>query len=214
MSKKLFSLIHGADIHLTPENKVIPAKIISDSLDAAQMLKKVQDDIAKYRKEVEEECVALRNQAKEKGFEEGLKQWADKIKELEEHIENVRGEMSEVMVPVALKAAKKVVGREIELSPRTVLDIIRSNLKAVTAHSNITIYVSKKDLDLVEKEKDHLKQLFEKVESFTIRERGDIEPGGCVIETEGGIINARLDNVWQTLEKAFESLLKSKGKAQ
>ena len=214
MSKKLFSLILGGDIHLTPESKVIPADVISTSLTTAQMVEKAETDVQEYRKQVEEECVKLREEAKAAGFEEGLKQWAQKIKELEEHIENVRGEMSEVIVPVALKAAKKVVGREIELNPKAVLDIVRSNLKAVTSHSNITIYVSKKDLDLVEKERDDLKKLFEKIESFTIRERADIEPGGCVIETEGGIINARLENVWQTLEKAFESLMQAKGKAK
>lgn len=214
MSYKLFSLILGGDIHLTPESKVIPAEVISKSLDITEMLEKAQKDAADYRRQIEEECIQLKEEAKTKGFEEGLKQWSEKLKELEQHIDNVRGEMSEVLVPVALKAAKKVVGREIELSPHTVLDIIRANLKAVTTHTNITIYVSKKDLDLVEKERDNLKNLFDKVETFTIRERSDIEPGGCVIETEGGIINARLENVWQTLEKAFESLLQSKGKVQ
>jgi type III secretion protein L len=214
VSKKLFSFILGGDIHLTPESKIIPAEVISTSLDITQMLEKAKQDAAEYRKQVEEECIVLKEQAQELGFEEGLKQWAEKLQELETQIDNVRGEMSEVLVPVALKAAKKVVGREIELDPKAVLDIIRANLKAVTTHTNITIYVSKKDLDLVEKERDNLKNLFDKVETFTIRERSDIEQGGCVIETEGGIINARLDNVWQTLEKAFESLLQSKGKAK
>lgn len=214
MSKKLFSLLLGGDVHLTPDSKVIPAEVISQSLTTADMLKQAQSDAAEYRAQIEQECVQIKEEAKAEGFAEGLKQWAGKIRELEQHIENVRGEISEVIVPVALKAAKKVVGREIELKPATVLDIVRSNLKAVTTHTQITIYVSKKDLDLVEKERDDLKKLFEKIETFTIRERGDIEPGGCVIETEGGIINARLENVWQTLEKAFESLVQSKSKAK
>lgn len=213
MSKKLFSLILGGDFHLTPDSKIISAENISKSLDAAEMIEKVKEDIEEYRKQVEEECNQLRKEAEEKGFQEGLKQWAEKLQELETHIENVRGEMSEVIGSVALKAAKKVVGKEIELNPKTVLEIVKSNLKAVTSHSNITIYVNKRDLDLIESEKDELKRLFERVETFTIRERNDIEQGGCVIETEGGIINARLNNVWQTLEKAFESLLQSKGKA-
>ena len=47
------------------------------------------------------------------------------------------------------------------------------------------------------------------LESFVIRERAGIQPGGCVIETEGGIINARLENQWRTLEKAFDTLSKT-----
>ena len=35
-----------------------------------------------------------------------------------------------------------------------------------------------------------------------------IEPGGCIIETEAGIINAQLENQWRSLENAFESFMK------
>jgi type III secretion protein L len=110
--------------------------------------------------------------------------------------------------PTYGKAAKKIVGRELELSEDAIVDIVSSSLKAVAQHHKITIYVNKKELAILEANRPRLKNIFESLESLSLRERNDIAPGGCVIETEGGIINAQLDNQWRILEKAFDNLLK------
>jgi type III secretion protein L len=113
-----------------------------------------------------------------------------------------------VIVPVALKAAKKILGREIETVDTAIVDIVANSLKAVAQHKKFTIYVNRKDLDVLEANRPALKKVLENPEAFSLRERADIQPGGCIIETEGGIINAQLENQWRILEQAFESLLK------
>ncbi|MBI3211529.1 MAG: HrpE/YscL family type III secretion apparatus protein, partial [Simkania negevensis] len=42
---------------------------------------------------------------------------------------------------------------------------------------------------------------------FSLEDREDIAPGGCIIETEAGIINASLANQWQALEAAFAAFM-------
>ena len=117
--------------------------------------------------------------------------------------------MEKVIIPVALKAAKKIIGRELKASKDAVVDIIANSLKAVAQHKKITILVNPKELETVEKKRDSFKDIFEHLEVLSIRPRNDVEPGGCVIETESGIINAQLENQWVILENAFERLLKS-----
>jgi type III secretion protein L len=81
-------------------------------------------------------------------------------------------------------------------------------LKPVTQHRKVIIYVNKVDLEELEASKPKIKNLFEHLENLSIQERSDIEPGGCIIETEAGIINAQLENQWRSLEIAFESFMK------
>lgn len=83
------------------------------------------------------------------------------------------------------------------------------SLKPVVQHHKITIYVNKKDLTLIEENKSSIKEILEQVESLSIQERSDIEVGGCVIETEAGIINAQLENQWRALERAFKSFMEA-----
>lgn len=210
MSQKFFSLIHKESVHPAPNTKIIKSEDFAKLLEAEKILGAVKSDADRYRVEVANECELLKEQASKQGFEEGFKLWVEKIALLENEISKVRSDLEKMIIPVALKAAKKIVAREIELSETAIVDIVSSNLKVVSQHKKIIIYVNKKDLDVLEKNKNQLKGIFENLETLSIRERPDIEPGGCVIETEGGIINAKLENQWRILEQAFETLMKKK----
>lgn len=209
-NKKFFSLIQGSPIHLAPNTKVIPQAEISQLMGGQEVLNEILKDAEKYREQVAVECEAIKEQAQKEGYEEGFKSWLEHVKKLEDEIARVREEMQKMIVPIAMKAAKKIVGREIELGEDTIVDIVSVSLKPVSTHKKIIIYVNKKDLEILEKNKPKLKSLFEVLEAFTLRERPDITQGSCIIETEGGIINAQIENQWRTLEKAFDQLIKTK----
>lgn len=212
MKKKFFSLIHGDSIHIAPETKVIPATEFSKALEAYEIVEAVKADALKYKQEVAEEVEKLKEQAQKEGFEEGFKKWMEHIAKVEEEIIQVRHETEKVALPVALKAAKKIVGRELEVSENAIVDIVSNSLKAVVTHKRITIYVNRKDLESLEKSRSDLKNLFENLEILTLRERSDVAPGGCIIETEGGIINAQLENQWRIMENAFDKMMKQNEK--
>ncbi len=207
---KFFTLIHGDQIHLAPQNKIIPKEAFSQVMDAYEITEQVKKDAIQYRLEVTKECEKLKDEARKIGFEEGYKKWLEQLAHLETEIVQVRQELEKFLVPVALKAAKKIVGREIELADTTIVDIVSNSLKTVAQHKKITIYVNKKDLEILDRYRPQLKQIFEALEVLSLRERTDVTQGGCIIETELGIIDARLENQWRALEGALEQILKKK----
>lgn len=204
-SQKFFTLLYGDHVHTAPKGKVIPSDEISQLMNGLEVLQKVQDDAHKYRQEVVHECEMMKEQAQREGFEAGYAAWMAHIAELQAEIDTVHKAMEKTVIPVALKAARKILGREIELSETAIVDIVANNLKAVSQHKRITIWVNKDDLAKLEKNRDHLKKLFESLESLSIRPREGIASGGCVIETEAGIINAQIENQWEIIEHAFQS---------
>lgn len=209
MSKKLFTLIHGDRILVAPNKKIIPSEELSTLQQAVEVLQHIKEDAEQYRTQVAKDNEQIKENAFQEGYKDGFEQWAEHLVQFEKKLEDLNKEMQQSIIPIALKAAKKIVGREIELSESTIVDIVASNLKAVTQHKKITIYVNKKELDILEKNKPRLRDMFEHLESLSIRPRDDITPGGCVIETEIGIINAQIEHRWIILEKAFESLFKT-----
>lgn len=208
MSKKLFTLIHGDRIHAAPKRKIIPADELATLQSALEVLEHIKQDVEQYRLQIAKECEDLKEDAFKKGYDDGFQQWTEHFAKFEKQLEDQHKDMQKMIIPIALKAAKKIIGREIELSEDTIVDIVASNLKAVAQHKKITIYVNKKELEVLEKNKPRLRELFEHLESLSIRPRDDIIPGGCIIETEIGIINAQMEHRWHVLEKAFESLMK------
>lgn len=204
--KKLFSILDGRDICIAPGVQKLPATAVSTLLDCRGMLERVQEDALAYRKQVAKECDALKEEAEKAGFQSGYEKWTEMVSLLEKEIVNVRQELQKVVMPVAVKAAKKIVTTELSVNPGVISDIVLSTLKTVAQHKRVVIYVSKEDYSRIESEKAELKKVFDELESLSIRERDDIDAGGCVVETEGGIINARIKDRWRTLEAALEAL--------
>jgi type III secretion protein L len=205
---RLFSLIYQGEIHPASDKKVIPIEDYATLMKASEILERAREDVATYKKNVEEECKRLKEQSKKEGYEEGLKQLNDRIIGLDQEIKRLRHEMNKLILPLALKAAKKIVARELEIHPETIVDIVKQALMPATQNHRITIWVNKADKEILEAEKPKIKQILEQVEALSIRERDDIAPGGCIIETENGIINAAIENQWRALEAAFERYVK------
>ncbi|HXF29445.1 MAG TPA: HrpE/YscL family type III secretion apparatus protein [Chlamydiales bacterium] len=203
--KKFFTLIYGTEVKPAGE-KIIDQEAFSDLVTSKELLEKIHQESEQYRQEVIAECEVYKEQARKEGFEVGYNAWVEQLKNLESEIEKVRDEMMKLMMPIALKAAKKIVASELTSSEDAIVNIVRSTAKAVAQHKKIIIYVNKADFNALEKSKSKVKELFEQLESLSIRERDDVEQGGCVIETEAGIINAQIQDRWRTLETAFEAL--------
>lgn len=203
---KYFSLIYGNTINQAPQSKIIPAEDISKLLTGEEVLSTIMTEADEYRKQIIAECEALKEQAVKEGFAQGYEEWVKQLVSMEQEIGKVQGEMQKLVMPIALKAAKKIVAAELTLQPSSILEIVSTALKSVSQHKRIVIYVNRSDLSALEQNRNKIKDIFEALESLSIRERDDVEQGGCIIETEGGIINARLKDRWRNLEAAFESL--------
>lgn len=205
---KFFSLLYQGDIHFAADQKIIPAEQFSTLLTAQEVLEKANEDAATYKAEVDVECEELKKKAKEEGFNEGLSKFNEHLLQFDKELKKIRHEAQKSILPLALKAAKKIVSKELELHPETIVDIVMQTLSSVKQNHKIKIYINKAEKQALESEKNRLKEVFESLQSLSILEREDVSPGGCIIETESGIINASIENQWRSLESAFDKYMK------
>ena len=204
---KFFSLISNQEVRIAPGTKKIPAAEFSTLRNAAEVLETVLKEAVDFKKEVTIEIEKTKEAAFAEGFQAGLTSLNKHLLALDEELKELRVEIQKKILPLSLSAARKIIGEELKLHPDRIVDIVLNSLKPVTQHKKIQIYVNKADLAILEERKPEIKAIFEHLQSLTIQERDDIEPGGCMIETEAGIINAQLENQWRALESAFESYM-------
>ena len=126
----------------------------------------------------------------------------------ERTVRAIKLELQNEIIPIALKAAKKIVGAQLELKPDTIVDIVMQALSPVVQNHRFTIYVNKADKEILEANKSRIKAILDQMQMLSVQERADIAPGGCIIETEAGIINATIENQWRALEAAFARYMK------
>lgn len=206
---KFFSLIYEGDVHPSDDQKIIPAEDYSTLMQAVEVLEKAREDAVAMRKAIEKEAEDRYEAAKKEGFQEGLNQFTQKMLWFDNELKRLRIDLQKQVLPIALKAARKIVAKELEMHPEAIVDIVMQTLATVSQSKQITIIVSKKDREALEAARPQLKQVMEQVESFTIVDRAEITPGGCIIETEAGIINATFENQWRALEMAFERYMRT-----
>lgn len=208
--RELFTKI-DSDVHIQPGSKVIPAKAFSALITVDELIEEAHKEADIFRKKVEKKTAELKAKETKRGFEEGLGKWTQHIAELEAEQRSLRSEMQKQIVELVLECGKKILGRELKTDPKAIVDIVSQALRPVATHKHVTIFVAKEDADILEKNKKQLHDELEQTETLAVTVRSDIAPGGCVIETESGIINAQLDVLWESLEFALKQVLGDSG---
>lgn len=203
---KFFNLINE-DIVVTPNKKVIPSDEFSQLLNGKELLDKVREDTLSYKQSVVEECEKLKEKTEREGFEEGLSKWTKQLTFLVKETHDLKEQILNSIIPLAISSVKKIIGKELETNPDTIASIVLNNLKTITQYKTFSIFVNPEDLNNIEKIKPDIRKLLEYASFISIAAKDDIEKGGCVIETEVGIINARLDVQLQVLEHTFKEVL-------
>ena len=209
MAKKLFTLIKGDQLKIAPKQKIIPKEEFSSLLNAVEIVEEAKTDVERYKKAVIVECEEIKENSFKEGYDDGYAKWTELLSALEDARDKANQNLEKMVLPVVMAAVKKIIGEECALSPQRITDIIIANVKAVAQHKQIIIYVNKDEYEPAEEGKQRIKEVFEDLQSLSIRPRDDIEPGGCISETEVGIVSGLLPHHLHVLERAFEKRIKS-----
>src|SRR5580698_6405257 len=107
---KFFSLIYQGEIHPATNEKVIHAEAFSTLMGASEILAQCKEEAEHYKKQIEKQCEELKENAKKEGFSEGLFRFNEHLIHFDKQLRLIRLELQKQILPLALKAAKKIVG--------------------------------------------------------------------------------------------------------
>jgi flagellar assembly protein FliH len=125
-----------------------------------------------------------------------------------EQLKNIRRELHQAIekevVQLALSVAKKIVCHEVKTDEDTVICVAREALSRVENPGKIKIKLNPTDLHFIQNTKSQLSQFIENVDGIRFEAEDSIQSGGCVIETDMGDIDARIEKQFQAIEESFQ----------
>lgn len=204
---KLFSLLHSGDIHTASSKKIIPASTYSQLVDALAILNLAIEDAKTHAEKSEATAKKMKATAKKKGFQEGLDSFNELILDIEKRFQEVQNDFQNQLLTLALHAAKKIVNKELELHPETILSIVQQTIKPLSQDKFVTIFVNRKEKETLLSERKKIAEMLPHLETLVVEEK-ELPSGSCVIQTESGMINASIETQWSALEKAFSKVFK------
>lgn len=169
--------------------------------------------------EIREESMAQREKsAYELGFREGqrsvgeagekaldakLEQFSKNIEELRHLRRGILSTSEREVIHLALEIARKVVKREITIDEEIIITLVRVALKRVSDQTLITVRLNPMDYSVVKRHQSVGNAADILNEGIRLAEDPLISRGGCVIETESGLVDARIEEQFREIEKGF-----------
>ncbi len=133
-------------------------------------------------------------------LQEALLQLKNIRKETNRQIENE-------VVELALAIARQVICQEITIDREIVICVAREALAKVEDPGRIKIKMSPSDLQFIKETRSQLSKLIENIDNVTLEAVENIQSGGCIIETDLGEIDARIEKQLQAVQESFRSAM-------
>jgi flagellar assembly protein FliH len=164
-----------------------------------------------------EEAGNIREHAKESGLEEARRiaeeTASDKVREALETLNQAVIERKKIIkdaegevLRLALKVAEQIIKSEVSLHRDVSLNIVSDAISRVSDREQVIIKVNREDLENIKKYKDRIGSIVDGIKSLSIVEDSAVEPGGCVIETNLGYVDARISTKIAAIEEAFRKV--------
>jgi len=115
------------------------------------------------------------------------------------------------LVRLAVAIAEKVIGRELELRPDVAVDMVRTAMKRLRDREALRVSVNPRDLDQVKAARDDLVSAVDGVRKLEVVEDRRVGPGGCVIESPNGTLDARIKTQIEEIEAALDGVMPDSG---
>lgn len=166
------------------------------------------------------ERMKIEEDAYKKGFTDGIHAGRLKIlgeienelkllRVLIDGIERVRkeiyGNIEADVVEISLTIARKIIYEAAEKERQIAVDTVKEAIKKASDREMLKIKINPVDYQMLNQKRTELIQCLDGIKSIIFEEDESIQRGGCLIETNQGDIDARIDSQIRVIEGGIRS---------
>jgi flagellar assembly protein FliH len=217
----------GADFRLSD---VVRHQTGIEEIEQQNDEQRVEDRALEKLKEIQESAYL---EGKKLGLDEGRKQAfeahgkeiSERLAEMQKltyELSNMKKEILNFneahIIQLLFHFSSKLAQTHLEYDSEPLLNTIKSALELAHGEEKITIHVSEKQIQFLEKLKSENKVEFDYLDKVKLTSNSNISPGGCIVETNYGEVDAqieqRINQLWAHLKehmpKVKDKILSSK----
>lgn len=139
----------------------------------------------------------------EKKAEAIMRRYGDSLRDLGRYRALLYGQVEREVVKLAVEVAKKIVHREIQADPEIIQTLVKVSLGRVSERSSITVRVNPVDCSFLLEKHPGWVQEEGGGQQVTLVADKSVERGGCLVQTDCGDVDARIEEEFREVERAF-----------
>lgn len=183
--------------------KVLPHGVFEAKEKAREIVDAARAEARAVTDEARQQAGAIRETARQEGLEEGLARWNQAVVEAGEARDRLLRESEHELARLAVRIAEKIIGDRLRAEPDLIVSIVAQALKSVRLERSLTIQVNPQHVHEVRGRLERLHAVVGASREIQVVANNAVAPGGCVVESEMGTIDAQLETQLSCLEKAL-----------
>ena len=160
----------------------------------------------------QEESETIKKSAFEEGYRIGLEKAQSDMQAFRDNLSefmNARKDVFEYIAPdileISVDIAKKIIKKELESDPQVLMNTIVEVLRTISkSEPKITIRVRPQSVQFIKDTIPNVTYQYGIESKINIVADPSIEDGGCVFQTNNGIVDASIDTQVEIIKKALE----------
>jgi type III secretion protein L len=181
---------------------VVKRAVVEARVEARQLIADAETEARATREEAERAARELREAAQREGREEALSEFTELLLDARERRDAALADAERDLLRLSVKIAEKIIGREVASDPAALADIVSTALRHARQNESLTIHVNPAELASVEAHRARLDPAG-RARFLDLVADPRVKPGGCVIESESGTVDAQLETQLRVLERAL-----------
>jgi len=188
---------------LGTKKQVLKGDIVKALESAKDIIENAKQKAEEIISTAQEKASSIEEEAKKKGFDEGLSQLNETILNFKQKYKEILQQSERDLLKLSLKIAERIIGKAVEMDQSLILNIVKNSIQTLKYQKEIKIRVNPEDEDFLKKNKQDLYNILGESKEVEIIGDSLIEKGGCIIDTEIGSVDARLETQLKVMEKLF-----------
>ena len=172
--------------------------------DADALIEEAERNATASVEEARAQVERLIAEAQADGESEGASQAQHMREEIAGLLERMLKEVEAEVVRTAMRVARDVLAAELQMREDAVVDVAMTALQAAKTARDINLRTAPRDAPVLRTHKQRLVSVLTRAKDLEIREDKRVKPGGVLIETESGVVDAQLDTQLEVLERILE----------
>lgn len=198
-------------------------RIIAQAREEAEQLRKqAADEIAAWREEQEQEAAAkletISREAWEAAYQEGLEKgeqdgrenWKQSIESAAQVLQDAHAMKKQIiseaepfLLSLSVEIAESIIGRQLSLKPEWVIEMVQQVLARERRKGVVTLCVSPEQFPFIRESREELEMVLDSQAELQIVPDLSVQGYGCVVRTDFGSLDARIDSQLTEIKQAL-----------
>ncbi len=176
----------------------------------------LKDALEKAKRQALDIKAIAKKEGYDAGYDEGFKKGEDAarqdfspflgtvqglISDLTGFRKNMYDKFEREMIEMVVNLAKKVIHFEFSMRDDAVQEMIRLAVQSVLDRESMVIKINPADKGYAESFRPELHHLFSEIKNITFEAHSGVARGGCVVETNFGVVDARIDKLGEQMDR-------------